>query len=63
MAREVGKQTSVIVTGNPVDGLFFYGPFDTTGEASEMADRHIHGNNNVGEYWIARLLSPRDLEA
>ena len=29
----------IIVYGNPVDGFNFRGPFDTSGDASEYADR------------------------
>ena len=47
----------VIVTGNPIDGLYFYGPYMTAQEAADDCERHLHGNN-AGEYWIATLAPP-----
>jgi len=41
----------IIVTGNPLDGLEFYGPFDTSDEAGEWAEKKIPNN----EWWIATL--------
>jgi len=44
-----GAQT-IVVSGNPVDGLCFHGPFDTSDEATEWAEGYI------GEdWWIAAL--------
>lgn len=37
----------ILVTGNPVDGLSFYGPFD------EIADETL--DKFEGDWWIADL--------
>lgn len=42
----------VVVSGNPVDGLRFYGPFATADEASEWAQRN---SNDLSDWWIAPL--------
>ena len=41
----------IVVVGNPVDGLTFYGPFKTEQDAIDAADRHT-----AEEWWIAPLL-------
>lgn len=43
----------IVITGNPVDGLFFYGPFATADEATEWAEVQQDGM----EWWIAPLAS------
>ena len=48
----------VLVVGNVVDGLEFYGPFETTEEAGEFAGE---GGVWVDRDWtIAELLNPED---
>lgn len=40
----------ILITGNPVDGFSYYGPFKTGEDAIE------HGNNRHGpDWWIAPL--------
>lgn len=46
------EKPQIIVKGNPVDGLYFIGPFDTHDEAVE------HAENGDGDWWIADLDSP-----
>lgn len=41
----------IVITGNPVDGLFFYGPFKTSEDAVVWAER----NQDGVEWWIAPL--------
>ena len=41
----------IVITGNPVDGLFFDGPFKTGEEAMEWADINQQGQ----DWWIAPL--------
>jgi hypothetical protein len=43
----------IVITGNPVDGLFFYGPFATADEASDWAETNHDGQ----DWWIAPLAS------
>lgn len=43
----------IIVTGNPVDGLEFFGPFETGEEAFEYADE-----NRLEEWWTAPINEP-----
>jgi hypothetical protein len=49
----------IIVTGNPVEGLEFYGPFDSFGDAAFFGanDPHL-----PADWWIALLHSPTDEE-
>ena len=44
----------IVITGNVVDGSFFYGPFDTADEAGEWAAVE-HSDR---EWWIASLEDP-----
>lgn len=41
---------TIIVTGNPVDGLEFFGPFEDGEEAFNYADK-----NRLEEWWTANL--------
>ncbi len=45
--------THIIVTGNPVDGLEFYGPFPTANDATEFANTDVHLPE---EWWVAPLM-------
>ena len=45
---------SIVITGNPVDGLFFYGPFKTAEDANEWAD----AEQSDQEWWVAPLDEP-----
>jgi len=42
---------SIVITGNPVDGLFFYGPFKTAEDANEWAD----AEQSDKEWWVSHL--------
>lgn len=44
----------IVITGNPVSGLNFYGPFDTANEAVEYG----HRNDEGGDWWVAPLVTP-----
>jgi hypothetical protein len=44
----------IIVCGNPIAGLEFYGPFDTIEEATTFVNNDPHLPN---EWWTASLLS------
>lgn len=46
-------ETCIIVTGNPVDGSEYVGPFPSVAEATEYADRFIGC-----DYWIAPMDYP-----
>jgi hypothetical protein len=47
------SETCIIVTGNPVGGAEFVGPFPNVAEASEYADRFVGC-----DYWIANIAPP-----
>lgn len=42
---------AIVITGNPVEGLFFYGPFNDEACAVEWATRHHDGQ----DWWVTRL--------
>lgn len=46
------KDQYVLVTGDPIDGLSFHGPFDDSEEAMKYAETH-HGDEMC---WVATLL-------
>lgn len=48
------EKQQIIVKGNPVDGLYFIGPFDTSEEAIDYAE------NNDSDWWIADLNPPEE---
>jgi len=43
----------ILITGNPVDGLQFTGPFNSQAEADDQAEGY-----SDTDYWIADLLGP-----
>jgi hypothetical protein len=47
-------ETHIVVTGNPVDGLTFYGVFKTAIDANDWADIRLNGK----EWWVAELAHP-----
>lgn len=49
----MSSETCIIVTGNPIDGAEFVGPFPSVAEASEYAERFVGC-----EYWIASVDPP-----
>lgn len=49
----------IVVTGNPVDGLFFHGPFASHEAAHVWAAREHPG----GQWWTALLHAPRPAPA
>lgn len=48
------NQPTLLITGNPVDGFFFYGPFAVAPDAIEWAER----NHSDQEWWSAPLIDP-----
>lgn len=44
----------IIITGNPVDGLGFVGPFKTAEEANRYADLSF----TAGDWWVVSLDKP-----
>ena len=46
---------SVVVVGNPVDGITIHGPFDDPNTANEWADIHCRGD----EWWVVSLVKPK----
>ena len=47
---------NIVITGNPVDGLEFYGPFEEGEEANEWADEHLTPDDK--DWWITSLIPP-----
>ena len=45
---------AIVVTGNPVDGFTFYGPFPSGQEAVEWADNAGRGDCDT-DWWVAPL--------
>ena len=43
----------VVVTGNPIDGLFFYGPFTLYEDAARFAETECNGE----QWWVAPLVT------
>jgi hypothetical protein len=48
----------ILITGDPVDGFFYYGPFDTNDDAVAYADDEQHGM----DWWVAELQPPKKEE-
>ena len=45
----------IVIAGNPVEGLLYYGPFDSFDAACNFnSDPEDH------EWWVAELISPED---
>ncbi len=49
----------IVITGNPVEGLFFYGPF----EDARLADLFIQSQCDGDNAWIAPVVSELEYEA
>lgn len=47
----------LVITGNPVDGLFFYGPFDDRESAVDWAETE----QSDMEYWVSDLHTPVEI--
>ena len=45
----------IIVTGNPVDGFTFIGPYSDANEAANAASNDHHIN---GDWWISKIERP-----
>jgi hypothetical protein len=45
----------IVVSGNPMDGLTFYGTFEDEEIASEWADKYL--NNTGGDWWVTEIKS------
>lgn len=44
---------TIVVYGNPIDGLQFVGPFTDEGEAADFAERYLDGY----DWWLSTLQS------
>ena len=44
----------IVVRGNPIDGLEFFGPFDSEDDATEWADNH----RDSRDWWVAYVTKP-----
>ena len=54
-----GQDQHLLVTGNPVDGLQFIGPFQHPEDANFYAEMFL----NKDEWWVAKLEAPVELPA
>lgn len=45
----------IVITGNPVDGFAYHGPFESEEEAQEWAE-----NECQDDWWVAPLASPSE---
>jgi hypothetical protein len=41
----------IIITGNPIDGLNFFGPFSNSDDAIKWAENHSTG----ADWWLANV--------
>lgn len=46
----------IIVTGDPIEGFTFVGPFDSEKDAAKHGN--TDGNLKAGDWWIAPLEEP-----
>lgn len=51
----------ILITGNPVDGFEYIGPFATAEDAGEHAN--TDGNIEEGDWWIATIESPEQAKS
>lgn len=47
-------EKQIVITGNPVDGFFFYGPFDSAEAAISWAEVEHQGQS----WWVAPMGLP-----
>ena len=52
MAKVKAKTQWIVVQGNPSDGFIFHGPFKTSDDALDYADK------NLDSWWIVQLTKP-----
>lgn len=45
----------IVISGNPIDGCSFYGPFKTRDQANDWADRNVA---NEYDWWVTNLEEP-----
>ncbi len=53
MKKAIGKY--VLITGGPVDGFSYYGPFEYPSSAKEFAEDYLTEEQPI---WIVPLISP-----
>lgn len=46
----------IVITGNPVNGLHFNGPFESSVKAMDWGSDQMEG---IDDWWIAKLEEPR----
>lgn len=48
------QELNIVITGNPVDGFFYHGPFSALSEdASQWAD-----DSDYADFWVTKLTPP-----
>ncbi len=53
MLDEIDRRKRVLVTGNPINGITLYGPFDSDEEALEFGEHVGHDT-----WWLTYLEDP-----
>jgi hypothetical protein len=49
----------IVVSGNPVDGVTFFGPFSDAEVADDWAVDYL--NNTGGDWWVSSVKPTHDL--
>lgn len=47
-------EKTIIVCGNPIDGMFFMGPFRSDG----LAEAYAQASLGCRDWWLAKVLKP-----
>lgn len=45
----------IVITGNPMDGFGYTGPFESADQANEWADMHV---TREYDWWLAKVEAP-----
>jgi hypothetical protein len=59
MPKDIEIGQYLLITGNPVDGFVFMGPFRSHSKASIYAERHCSHHT---EWWIGEMIMPNQSE-
>lgn len=44
----------ILIVGDPIDGFFYYGPFDD----QQAAIDYVEANHDGPDWWTAKLMGP-----
>jgi len=51
----------LIVSGNPVHGFKYYGPFESSEAAIKVAEKFLHSDFMSDEWWVTELESTKEI--